>query len=58
MFPSIRGGAIMIAKLFRDGTVSAGAESPRDRRSKFGFFLDWIMMSKAAGNQQQHLNRL
>jgi len=48
----------MIAKLFRDGTVSAGTGSLRNRGSKFGFFLDWIMMSKTAGNQQQHLNRL
>jgi hypothetical protein len=58
MFPSIRGGAIMIAKLFRDGTVLADTESLRNRGSKFGFFLDWIMMGKTAGNQQQHPNRL
>jgi hypothetical protein len=48
----------MIAKLFRDGTVLAGTQGIRNRRDKFGFFLDWIMMSKTAGNQQQHLNRL
>jgi hypothetical protein len=48
----------MIAKLFRDGTVLADTESLRNRGSKFGFFLDWIMMGKTAGNQQQHPNRL
>jgi len=39
----------MIAKLFRDGTVSAGTESLRNRCCKVGFFLDWTMMNKAAG---------
>src|SRR5690348_16284386 len=35
----------MIAKLFRDGTVSAGTDSLRNRRSKFGFCLNWIMIN-------------
>jgi hypothetical protein len=47
----------MIAKLFRDGTVSVGTESLLNRSGKFGFSLNWIMMKKTAGNQQQHLNR-
>jgi hypothetical protein len=47
----------MIAKLFRDGTVLAGAEGLWNRMGKFGFLPDWIMLNKTAGNQQQHLSR-
>jgi hypothetical protein len=45
-FPSIRDGPVLIAKLFRDGTVSAERNDLVMRRCKFGFFLDLIMMEK------------
>jgi hypothetical protein len=56
---SIRGGPIMIAKLFRDGTVRRHETTLRKGCCKFGFFLNWIMMIEIAGDKtrQSNLNR-
>jgi hypothetical protein len=58
-FVSIRGGPIMIAKLFRDGTVWRHEIALRKLSCKFGFFLNWNMMSEIAGDKtrQNDLNR-
>ncbi len=45
---------MMIAKLFRDGTVLATRKTVRNRVRKFGIFLDWTMMTKIAGTGFDH----